>query len=368
MRVSRVVAAVAGAFAVLCAFVLPADAQTAAARPSPVPITQPLRVLGERAGIFMGTAVDMTALNNEPTYRARVASEFSSVTPENVMKWQLVEPTRGVLDFSQADQLVSFAQANHQRVRGHTLVWHNQLPTWLTTGVANGSITPDQLRSILRQHILDEVGHFKGEVAQWDVVNEALNEDGTLRSTIWLQNLGPGYIADAFRWAHQADPRAKLFYNDFNLDNLSPKSDAAFALVQSLRSQGVHVDGVGDQGHLAVQFPSPGTMQENLKRFSDAGFQVEITEADARMVLPPDATKLDAAAEAYRVMLSACLLTRSCTGLTVWGFTDLHSWVPGVFSGQGAADLLDANFQPKPAYNAVRTDLVLAARSRDDRD
>jgi endo-1,4-beta-xylanase len=365
MHVSRVIVALVGATAVLALLVLPADAQSPEVHSSPVPITQPLRVLGARDDLFIGTAVDMTALNNEPTYNARVASEFNSVTPENVMKWQIVEPTRGVLDFSQADQLVAFAQAHHQRVRGHTLVWHNQLPTWLTTGVANGTITPTQLRDILRQHIMDEVGHFKGKIAEWDVVNEALNEDGTLRNTIWLQNLGPGYIADAFRWAHQADPHAKLFYNDFNLDNLSPKSDAAFALVQSLRSQGVHVDGVGDQGHLAVQFPSPGTMQENLKRFSDAGFQVEITEADARMILPADATKLDAAAEAYRVMMDACLLTRRCTGFTVWGFTDLHSWVPGTFSGQGAADILDANFQPKPAYNALRTELVLARGVRE---
>ena len=364
MQVSRLVASLAGALAVLCVLVLPADAQNG--RHSAVPITQPLRALAERDGLFIGTAVDMTALNNEPTYRARVASEFNSVTPENVMKWQLVEPTRGVLDFTAADQLVQFASDNHQRVRGHTLVWHNQLPAWLTSGVANGSITPDQLRSILRQHILDEVGHFKGKVAQWDVVNEALNEDGTLRNTIWLQNLGPDYVADAFRWAHQADPGAKLFYNDFNLDNVSPKSDAAFALVQSLRSQHVPVDGVGDQGHLAVQFPSPGTIQENLKRFADAGFLTEITEADARMVLPADATKLDAAAEAYRVLLSACLLTRRCGGVTVWGFTDLHSWVPGVFSGQGAADILDANFNPKPAYNALRTELVLAAGSDDE--
>jgi endo-1,4-beta-xylanase len=246
-------------------------------------------------------------------------------------------------------------------------VWHNQLPTWLTTGVANGTITPDQLRAILRQHILDEVGHFRGRIAQWDVVNEALNEDGTLRSTIWLQQLGPGYIADAFRWAHQADPRVKLFYNDFNLEGIGAKSNAALALVQQLRSEGVHVDGVGFQGHLAVQFPAPGMLAQNMKRFDDAGFITELTEADVRMLLPSDATKLDAQAEGYRVMLDACLLTRHCNGVTVWGFTDAHSWVPGVFTGQGAADLLDENLQPKPAYEAMRTDLVLAGRRDDDR-
>jgi endo-1,4-beta-xylanase len=360
MKVPRIVAAATGALAVLCVFVLPADAQTQASGSSRVPITQTLRVLGSRDDLFIGTAVDTTALANEPTYRARVASEFSSVTPENVMKWQLVEKVQGQLDFTAADQLVSFAKANGQRVRGHTLVWHNQLPSWLTTGVANGTLTPDQLRQILRQHIIDEVTHFKGKIAQWDVVNEAFNEDGTMRNTIWLQNLGPGYIADAFRWAHQADPRVRLFYNDFNLESLGPKSDAAFALVQQLRAAGVRIDGVGFQGHLAVQFPAPATLQENLKRFSDLGLMTEFTEADARMVLPADATKLAASADAYRVMLDACLLTRRCTGFTVWGFTDLHSWVPGTFKGQGAADILDESFQPKPAYNALRTELVLA--------
>src|SRR2546423_12192134 len=142
MKMSRVAAAFAGAVAVVSMLVLPADAESPRAKTSPVPITQTLGQLGDRAGIFFGTAVDMTALDNEPTYRARVASEFTSVTPENVMKWQLVEPTRGVLNFAAADELVSFAQANHQRVRGHTPVWPNQLPAVLTSGVAAGPITP----------------------------------------------------------------------------------------------------------------------------------------------------------------------------------------------------------------------------------
>ncbi len=366
MKVSRAFAVVAGVAAVLCAFVLPADALDPGARSGPVPITQTLRELGDRDGVFMGTAVDMTALNNEPTYRQRVATEFSSVTAENVMKWQLVEPTRGVLDFTAADQLVSFAKANGQRVRGHTLVWHNQLPAWLTAGVADGTITPAALRDILRQHITDEVTHFKGKVAQWDVVNEAFNEDGTMRNSIWLQNLGSDYIVDAFRWAHQADPKVKLFYNDFNLEALSPKSDAAFALVQRLREQGVRIDGMGIQGHLAARFPTPPTIQENLKRFSDLGLITELTEADVRLDLPVDATKLLAQSEGYRVMLDACLLTVRCKGFTVWGFTDLHSWVPGVFAGQGAACILDETLRPKPAYQGLRTELVLASVERED--
>jgi len=367
MRLSRVIVAITGVAAVLCLIVLPADALSPSARPSPIPLTGTLGQLAGRDGIFFGTAVNTTALANEPTYNARVGSEFTSVTPENVMKWDTIEPQQGVLNFAPADALVAFARAHNQRIRGHNLVWHNQIPSWLTTGVANGSITPSMLLNILHQHITDEVTHFRGKLAQWDVVNEALNDDGTLRNDIWLQNLGPGYIADAFTWAHQADPHVKLFYNDFNLESVGPKSNAALALVEQLRSQGVHVDGVGIQGHLDTRFPAPGDLAANMKRFSDAGFQTEITEADVRMPTPSDPTKLEAQAEAYRVMVDACLVTRRCTGVTVWGFTDLHSWVPGTFPTEGFADVLDLNYQPKPAYDAIRTDLVLAAHVGGDR-
>ena len=361
MRLTRVIVALAGVAAVLTMFVLPADAQEQFGRSAPtVPITGTLGQLAGRDDLFFGTAVDTTALANEPTYRARVASEFTSVTPENVMKWDTIEPQQGVLNFAPADTLVSFAEANHQRVRGHNLVWHNQIPSWLTTGVANGSITPSMLLDILHQHITDEVTHFKGKLAEWDVVNEALNDDGTLRSDIWLQNLGPGYIADAFRWAHQADPRVKLFYNDFNIESVNAKSTAALTLLVQLRSEGVHVDGIGIQGHLDTRFPAPGDLAVNMKRFADAGFQIEMTEADVRMPTPETATQLEAQAGAYSVMVDACLVTRRCTGVTVWGFTDLHSWVPGTFPTEGFADVLDNNYNPKPAYSQLQTDLVLA--------
>ncbi|MEN3362485.1 MAG: endo,4-beta-xylanase, partial [Mycobacteriales bacterium] len=212
-------AGVHGAAARVTPASLPDAAAAPGAQPAALPGLQPARTASAptlRAAAAgqhrrIGTAVDTDALAANPTYRAKVGTEFSTVTPENVMKWQLVEPTRGQLDFAAADGLVAFARAHGQLVRGHTLVWHNQLPTWLTDGVADGSITPTQLRGILRQHIRDEVGHFRGKIWQWDVVNEAFNDDGTLRDTIWLQQLGPGYIADAFRWAHEADPKALLF-------------------------------------------------------------------------------------------------------------------------------------------------------------
>ncbi|HET7502648.1 MAG TPA: endo-1,4-beta-xylanase, partial [Kofleriaceae bacterium] len=237
---------------------------------------------------------------------------------------------------------------------------HNQIPSW----VNEQAFTPDQLRSILREHVVETARHFKGQLYQWDVLNEALNEDGTLRDTIWLRNLGPGYVADVFRWARMADRNVKLFYNDFNLEFFGPKSDAAFALVKQLLAQGVPIDGVGFQGHLGAQFGFDTRVQENMQRFADLGLEISVTEADVRMPLPTDVFKLQSQAQGYHSLLEPCLLTRGCNSFTVWGYTDKYSWVPGFFTGQGAADLLDENFQPKPAFAAVQHDLALAGTSR----
>ncbi|MFC8536147.1 endo-1,4-beta-xylanase [Streptomyces sp. NPDC057249] len=312
--------------------------------------------LGLRSGVRIGTAVDMAALADDAPYRAKAASEFSSVTPENVMKWEVVEPNRGQYDWKAADELVDFARANGQLVRGHTLLWHNQLPAWLTTG----DFTADELRAILRKHITDEARHFKGRIWQWDVVNEAFNEDGTLRDSIWLQKLGPGYIADAFRWAHAADPKAKLFINDYNIEGVNAKSTALYDLVAKLRKQHVPIHGVGIQGHLSVQYNAPHDIAENMKRFDDLGLETAITEADVRIPMPSDSTKQEAQAEGYDVLLRGCLLTRKCTDFTVWGFTDTYSWVPDTFEGEGAANLFDEDYKAKPAYFALRDDLLLA--------
>jgi endo-1,4-beta-xylanase len=339
-------------------------AQPAAGQPADLAGSESLGALAARQHLRVGTAVDTSALAADLPYRAKVGTEFSTVTPENVMKWQLVEPTRGQLDFAAADGLVAFARAHGQLVRGHTLVWHNQLPTWLTDGVAGGSIGPAELRQILRAHILAEAGHFRGKIWQWDVLNEAFNEDGTLRNTLWLQQLGPGYIADAFRWARQADPHALLFYNDFNIEGGNAKSDAVFALVQQLRRDGVPIDGVGVQGHFGVQFGFPGDVPANLGRFAALGLFTAVTEADVRMPLPADNIKVQAQAAGYSILLQACLLTRRCLSVTVWGFTDKYSWVPGVFAGQGSATLFTEDLTAKPAYEALRTDLRVANRGR----
>jgi endo-1,4-beta-xylanase len=337
------------ACAVLAALGLLSVAAAAAGRPAH---PSGLRDLAHRP--LIGTAVDTSALAADAPYRAAIGREFNTVTPENVMKWETVEPQRGVTDYRAAEELMRFARAHHQVVRGHTLVWHSQLPQWLTSG----TFTNAELADILRQHIFEEAGHFRGRIYAWDVVNEAIADDGTLRDTIWLRALGPDYIAKAFRWAHEADPHAKLYYNDYNLESIGPKSDTALALVKGLKAQGVPIDGVGFQGHLGIQYPYPSSFGDNLARFAAAGVDVAVTEADVRMVLPVTDEKLATQARYFGTMLASCAAVRRCVSFTLWGFTDKHSWVPGFFAGEGAATPFDERLRPKPAYAALRDALA----------
>ncbi|WP_372348386.1 endo-1,4-beta-xylanase [Streptomyces sp. KL116D] len=322
-----------------------------------------LRALAAPHDLKVGTAVDVSALSDDTAYRAVAGSEFNSVTAENVMKWEVVEPTRGTYDWSQADELVDFARRHHQSVRGHTLLWHNQLPAWLTSGVADGSIDAPELRRILRDHITAEVKHFKGRIYQWDVVNEIFEEDGSYRDSLWLRTLGPSYVADAFRWAHAADPKAKLFLNDYNVEGINAKSTAYYDLAKKLRAQGVPVQGLGIQGYLDIQYGFPADVEQNLERFAALGMQTAFTEVDVRMNLPAGDTERARQADDYRRLLDACLAVRSCTSFTVWGFTDKYSWVPGTFPGQGAANILDENFVAKPAYTALADELKTTRRT-----
>jgi endo-1,4-beta-xylanase len=327
-----------------------------AAVPSAATATeQGLRGAARGTGVRIGTAVDTATLGTDATYRQLVGSEFNVVTPENSMKWESVERTQGTYDWAAADELVTFARAHDQLVRGHTLVWHSQNPSWL----AEANFTPEQLRALLKKHIFDEVGHFRGRIWAWDVANEVFNEDGSLRDTIWLRALGPDYIADAFRWAHQADPGAILFINDYNVEGTNAKSDAYYALIEKLRRQGVPIQGFGIQGHLALQYDLPDTVLSNVRRFDALGVKTAFTEVDVRMILPADTAKVAAQSEGYGLLLRACLLVRNCISYTTWGVSDQYSWIPGVFDGQGSALLWDDNYQAKPAYSALRDTLLL---------
>ncbi|CAG6395014.1 Beta-xylanase [Actinacidiphila cocklensis] len=338
-----------------------------------------LRALGAQQGLRIGTAVDAAQLGSNKAYTGIVADQFSAVTAENAMKWDAVEPSQGVHNWKAADDLVKFAQQNGQAVRGHTLMWHNQTPGWLTTGVANGSITDAQLRDILHQHVTDEVTHFKGKVWQWDVVNEVFanswetpQADGLNRDDFWVKHLGSGVIADVFRWAHQADPKALLMYNDYNItgeDGTNVKFQAVYDFVKNLRKQGVPIDGIGEQGHLDTQYGFDAQRyQADLQAYGDLGLKVAITEADVRTFVgnstdqvPTDALAQFAQPYEFSELLKGCQLVSQCISFTAWGVYDGDSWIPGTFSGEGYGLLYDVNLQPKVAYSTLQQDLKLAA-------
>ncbi|GAB1820161.1 endo-1,4-beta-xylanase [Herbidospora sp. RD11066] len=369
------------ATALLLVVALGAGPATASGRP-PVVQDQSLKALAARHNLAIGTAISNDALA-EPQYKTIATREFNSVTAENVMKWESLEPTRGTYNWAPADALIDFAKKNNQKVRGHVLVWHNQLPTWLTEGVADGSITKPQLRELLRKHITTVVKRYKGKIWQWDVVNEAASDPWDTPSEIhlkgfWAQNLGPDYIADAFRWARAADPSALLFYNDYNMEAFGDRGPGdkvwfIYNLIKKLRSQGVPIDGFGSQGHLGTQYGNYDAFQvkEVLDAFSDLGMVSAFTEVDVRSQMTAGVQagdsneinpRLQASASNFSVLLQACLLNRNCLSYTVWGFTDKHSWVPTWFTNppEGLATLYDENYQPKRAYNSIKSDLVMA--------
>jgi endo-1,4-beta-xylanase len=342
----------------------------------PNPASDSLRDLAAAIGLRVGSAIIPQDINT-PAWAAVAASQFSVVTPGNEMKWGVVEPTtQGVFDWSGADNLMAFAKANHQLVRGHTLCWHNQLPNWLTSGVSSGAISKSQLSSLLQQHIYTEVGRYRGRIWQWDVCNEFLtdsNPSGLNPNDFWIANLGPGVIANAFRWARQADPNVLLFYNDYNIggeDGSNAKADAAFALAQQLLDQHVPIDGIGIQGHLDTQFGwSPQRLQQDIERYASIGLKVALTEVDVRTFVdgpttqvPTDNLSQFAQPFEFSEMLKAVLAVPEAISFTVWGFTDADSWVPGFFTGEGYATIYDVNLNPKAAYFALQSDLAIAAK------
>jgi endo-1,4-beta-xylanase len=298
-------------------------------------------------------------------YRALLGGEFSSVSPENQMKWDFVHPERDRYEFGAADAIVAFAAKHRQAVRGHTLMWHNQNPAWLE----EGDFSAEELRGILREHVTTVVSRYRGRIQQWDVANEIFDDTGALRTqeNIWLRELGPGIVADVFRWAHRADPRAQLFFNDYNVESVNAKSDAYLALITDLRAQRVPVHGFSVQAHLSTRYGFPADLRDNLQRFDDLGLATAVTELDVRMDLPesgvPTAEQLAQQADYYRRTLQACLDVDGCRSFTIWGFTDKYSWVPVFFEGEGAATVMREDFSRKPAYHALRRAL-LDARHR----
>ena len=336
-----------------------------AAEPAP----ESLRQAADQCQILIGAAVRPAQLA-EPNYATTLAREFNMVEPEDALKWEVLRPDPQSFDFSQADQIVDFAARHNMKVRGHTLVWHRQIPAWL---VANHYST-EELSRLLETHIKTVVGHYRGKIFAWDVANEAFDEGknaGAPRNTIWFDQPGIGfagrfasYLAQCFRWAHEADPGALLFYNEAEAEEVNPKSDAIYATVRAFRREGVPIDGVGLQMHISNLQADIASISRNIARFIALGIQVQITEMDVS--LPVDAEgnasseDLLRQAEIYRKIADACVSHPGCTAIQTWGLTDKYSWI-GSHSRhtQGAALLFDRNYHPKPAYEALRQALSM---------
>jgi endo-1,4-beta-xylanase len=231
-------------------------------------------------------------------------------------------------------------------VRGHTLVWHAQLPAWVH------ELGPKDLRQAMREHIRSVMAHYDKDVGVWDVVNEPIADDGGLRPSVFERRLGPGFIEDAFRTARVADADAKLYLNEIGAEGVNRKSDRLYALVRDLKARGVPIDGVGFQAHFNLDGVPPDFVA-NMQRFRALGLDVAITEADVALKLAPSAADLQAQAAIYATIVRSCLAVK-CASLTFWGFTDGRSWISETQAGFGAATLLDAALHAKPAFGAVQ--------------
>jgi endo-1,4-beta-xylanase len=324
---------------------------------------QTLREQGDKSGILVGAAVNPSLFAEAP-YAATLTREFNMLEPEIMMKWGAIRPDRNTFNFKPGDQVVDFAKAHAMKVRGHCLLWHKYNPAWL----ANGKFTADQLAEMLREHITTVMKHYAGQVFAWDVVNEAIDATGGMEHSIWYDRPGIGlsgkktaYIEQAFRWARAADPKALLFYNDYDIEGLNAKSDAVYAMVKDFRKRGVPIDGVGIQAHVFnLSLKEISSLAANMSRLTALGVQVHITEMDVALPLDANGVLLDPGnlarqAEIYRFVATACVQQPGCTAFQTWGLTDKYSWIPGYTKGaKGAALLFDQNYAPKPAYDALR--------------
>jgi endo-1,4-beta-xylanase len=311
-----------------------------------------LRAGAEADSRYFGVAVGQQDIGNSSASNL-AGSQFDMVTPQNEMKWDTVEPNNGQFNFGPGDAVVNFANAHNERVRGHNLVWHAQLPNWMS------SLSGSQAKSAMEAHITGEASHYKGKLYAWDVVNEPFNDDGSFRQDVFYNAFGGGaqYIGDAIRTAHAADPAAKLYINDYNIEGTGSKSNAMYSLAQTLLAQGVPLNGIGFESHFIVgQVPS--SLQANMQRFANLGLDVAITELDDRMTTPASNGNLQQQATDDANVVKACLAIARCPGITQWNVSDAGSWIPGTFPGYGAATLFDNNYQPKPAFNAVLTALA----------
>ena len=356
--------------------------QTAAAPVAGAPALKDLY----REAFLVGAALNDAQFSGLDTIGASIVTHhFNTITPENVLKWEKVHPQPRQFDFAAPDRYVAFGERNGMFVVGHTLVWHSQTPRWVFQDESGRPVSRDTLLARMREHIHTVVGRYRGRVKGWDVVNEALNEDGTLRRSPWLNIIGEDYIVQAFRFAHEADPTAELYYNDFSLEN-APKRNGAVALIKRLQAEGVRVTGIGTQHHDKMDWPTVAQVDSTLSAFGALGVKVMITELDVD-VLPrvtravgaevsqnfqleaganpfsrglPDSVQ-QALATRYAELFEVFLKHRDVVDrITFWGVRDDDSWLNNwPVRGRTSYPLLfDRQGKTKPAFDAV----VRAAR------
>ncbi|KOO59876.1 1,4-beta-xylanase [Rheinheimera sp. KL1] len=242
----------------------------------------------------IGTALSATQIaGKEPGTLDLVKQQFNAVTAENVMKWEIIEPVEGQFNFAAADAMIEFAEANNIKVIGHVLLWHEQTPAWVFQDAKGQPASKELVLYRLKNHINAVMGRYKGRIHGWDAVNEALNEDGTLRQSNWYKALGEDYIATVFELAHQADPKAELYYNDFNL--FKPEKRAGvLKLVAALKAKNVPIHGIGEQGHYSLDYPELQQVEDSIVAFKNTGLKVVITELDISVLPFPEPEKIGA--------------------------------------------------------------------------
>ncbi len=395
--------------------VKPAPAQILPDKQTAQPVTG-LRELADKRGLLLGTSVEPgLLLNNSDNgqYESVLKQNFNMVESGNEFKPPAIWKARETFDFGPPDLLLGapgktgWVQANNMTIRCHTLIYGRDdgwtLPDWLIQTDAQGkrlpgrpvnkameqAMTKAEAAGLLKKYIFAVAGRYKGKVAQWDVINETIDDNGNnknpyrLRDSFWFRKLGPEFVEMAFRWAHEADPQAKLYYNDYGIEGIGGKSDAAFALIKDLKAKGVPIDGLGLQWHIGISHQLyPGdTYYQNAQRLQDAGIDFAVTEFDVAMPVvvydgadpryglePSNTPDLFEQGRLYRNVMQYALSFPNCTAVNLWGFTDKHSWIPGFTIGrlkrnppgipQGAATLFDANYQPKPAFWQLREELL----------
>jgi endo-1,4-beta-xylanase len=313
-----------------------------------------LRNLAERNGIYIGAAAYTNHLRT-PGHADVLSREFNMLTPENEAKACQLQGSRGQFTFQKLDELVAFAEQNDMVLRGHTLLWHQCELRWMEN---NDSYTREQASAEMRDHIYTVVGRYRGRIAMWDVVNEAF-DGAARRDTVWQRLIGDDYIELAFQFAHDADPDALLFYNDYGAEQLNAKSDAIYEMAADFVARGIPIDGIGLQSHFTVGGIAFRSISNNIQRIGELGLQVHMTEADIRFDGEPSEAILERQANDYRDLMAVCLDHENCTAFIVWGVTDRLTWLRnsnlGFFNNPDVEPLLfDDEYQPKPAYYALR--------------